>query len=67
MDLFKLTGDARINKRCATEGCGGQPAWRLEVDGFGLDYCQGCGEKIYAQEPVPGRPVPHHGSGPDNQ
>jgi hypothetical protein len=42
---FKLGGDARLH-RCATEGCGAQPIWRLEVDGTGSNYCSGCKEHI---------------------
>lgn len=38
---FRLQGDARLGE-CATEGCGGQPTWRLEIDGIGADYCSGC-------------------------
>lgn len=44
---FELRGDARLG-RCATEGCGGQPTWRLEAGGVGSDYCSGCREKIIA-------------------
>ena len=46
MPWFKLTGDERINQRCATEGCGGQPTSRLEADGVGSNYCSGCRTKI---------------------
>jgi hypothetical protein len=42
---FNLTGDARLG-RCATEGCGGQPTYRLESDGVGSNYCSGCKERI---------------------
>lgn len=42
---FKLTGDARLG-RCATEGCGGQPTWRMEADGIGSNYCSGCKDNI---------------------
>lgn len=42
---FDLHGDKRLG-RCATEDCGGQPAYRLEVDGTGSDYCSGCRAKI---------------------
>lgn len=38
---FELKGDKRLG-RCATEGCGGQPTWRLEKNGVGSDYCSGC-------------------------
>jgi len=34
---FRLPGDARIIGRCATEGCGGQPTWRLEANGVGYE------------------------------
>lgn len=44
---FALKGDARLG-RCATDGCGGQPAFRLEVGGIGSDYCSGCAESIRA-------------------
>lgn len=43
---FELKGDERITQRCATEGCGGQPTWRLEADGVGSNYCSGCKAKI---------------------
>lgn len=43
---FPLTGDARIMNYCATEGCPGQPAFRLEAEGIGSDYCSGCASKI---------------------
>lgn len=42
---FRLRGDKRLGK-CATENCGGQPAFRLEADGVGSDYCSGCRAKI---------------------
>jgi hypothetical protein len=42
---FDLTGDARLG-RCASEGCGGQPTFRLEADGVGSNYCSGCRERI---------------------
>jgi len=42
---FKLQGDRRLD-RCSTDGCGGQPTWRLESGGIGSDYCSGCKEKI---------------------
>lgn len=42
---FKLTGDARLG-RCASEGCGGQPTFRLEAGGIGSNYCSGCKESI---------------------
>lgn len=41
---FNLKGDARLG-RCATEGCGGQPTYRLEAWGIGSNYCSGCREK----------------------
>jgi hypothetical protein len=42
---FKLTGDKRLGA-CTSEGCGGQPTWRLESGGVGSDYCSGCKEVI---------------------
>ena len=42
---FGLKGDERL-KQCASEGCGGQPTWRLEAGGVGSDYCSGCKDKI---------------------
>lgn len=42
---FDLRGDARLG-RCATDGCGGQPAYRLEADGTGSNYCSGCRSQI---------------------
>lgn len=39
---FALSNDERLTKRCATEGCGSQPIWRLEADGIGANYCSGC-------------------------
>ena len=53
---FKLKGDERITQRCATEGCGGQPTWRLEAEGVGSFYCSGCQERmttIEVSEDVP--------------
>lgn len=46
---FELTGDQRITEICATEGCGGQPTWRLEAGGIGSNYCSGCKAKIEQQ------------------
>lgn len=46
---FPLKGDERITHRCASEGCGGQPTWRLEAEGVGSYYCDGCKEKIKSQ------------------
>jgi hypothetical protein len=50
---FELKGDERL-KRCATEGCGGQPTWRLEHGGTGSNYCSGCKERIgrFQSEPI---------------
>lgn len=45
---FELKGDERIKLRCATHGCGGQPTWRLEIDGIGSNYCTGCKVTIEA-------------------
>lgn len=42
---FELKNDERL-KRCATDGCGGQPSWRLEASGTGSNYCSGCKTKI---------------------
>jgi len=42
---FELKGDARL-KRCDTDGCVGQPTWRLEADGRGANYCPGCKNRI---------------------
>jgi hypothetical protein len=44
---FKLGGDSRLG-RCDSEGCGGQPTWRLEASGVGSNYCSGCQERIEA-------------------
>lgn len=45
MTWFRLRGDARLG-RCTSEGCGGQPMWRLEAGGVGSDYCSGCRQQI---------------------
>lgn len=45
---FELKGDERITQRCATDGCFGQPTWRLEHEGVGSNHCSGCREKITA-------------------
>lgn len=45
---FELGGDARLG-RCASDGCGGQPTWRLEARGTGSVYCSGCKAKLEAQ------------------
>jgi len=50
---FELSGDARFGS-CATEGCGGQPIWRLEADGVGSNYCSGCASRIRALSQDPG-------------
>ena len=42
---FRLTGDERLG-RCAADGCGGQPTWRLEAGGVGSNYCSGCKGQI---------------------
>jgi hypothetical protein len=42
---FDLKGDERLG-RCASEGCGGQPTFRLEASGVGSNYCSGCRAKI---------------------
>jgi len=44
---FELNGDERLG-RCATEGCGGQPIYRLEADGVGSNYCSWCQAQIRA-------------------
>lgn len=41
MPWFELKGDSRLG-RCDSEGCGGQPTWRLEANGVGSNYCSGC-------------------------
>jgi len=43
---FELKGDERITQRCATEGCAGQPIYRLEAEGVGSNYCSGCRARI---------------------
>lgn len=45
MTWFNLRGDSRLG-RCDTEGCGGQPTFRLEAGGVGSNYCSGCKAKI---------------------
>lgn len=45
MTWFPLHGDERLG-RCATEGCGQQPTFRLEADGFGSNYCSACTARI---------------------
>jgi hypothetical protein len=42
---FELKGDVRLTQ-CASEGCGGQPTWRLEAEGVGSNYCSGCKARI---------------------
>lgn len=42
---FPLTGDKRFGF-CTSDNCGGQPAWRMEADGIGSNYCSGCRAKI---------------------
>jgi hypothetical protein len=53
MPWFKLTGDARITQRCATENCGGQPTERFEGGGYGSNYCSGCRAQIERQSKLP--------------
>lgn len=48
MPWFPLKGDERITGRCASDGCSGQPTWRLEAGGIGSVYCSGCMETIEA-------------------
>lgn len=45
---FNLNGDSRLGE-CATNGCGGQPAYRLEVGGTGSNFCSGCRHVIEQQ------------------
>lgn len=52
MAWFELRGDARLG-RCASEGCGGQPTYRLESGGVGSDYCSGCKATIERLERAP--------------
>ncbi len=54
MSWFALSGDARLG-RCATENCEGTPAWRLEADGAGSNYCSGCADK-FRNRPAYGAP-----------
>lgn len=42
---FALKGDERLGQ-CVSDGCGGQPTWRMEAGGVGSNYCSGCKEKI---------------------
>lgn len=42
---FDLKGDQRLG-RCATEGCGGQPTFRLEAEGVGSNFCSGCRREV---------------------
>lgn len=49
---FKLFGDSRLGA-CATDGCGGQPTWRLEAGGVGSNYCSGCSARIRALSASP--------------
>jgi hypothetical protein len=48
---FELRGDARLG-RCATEGCGGQPTWRLEANGTGSNFCSGCKGQIMSWKSI---------------
>jgi hypothetical protein len=43
---FALEGDEQGS--CATEGCGGQPGYRLEAGGVGSNYCYRCYAKLTA-------------------
>lgn len=63
MAWLRLTGDERITRRCASEGCAGQPTWRLEEDGLGSDYCSGCRMRI--KYPTTGRSAGHEWFAPD--
>ncbi len=54
---FEIKGDARLG-RCATEGCGGQPTFRLEAAGIGSNYCSGCRENIDLEPWDPRRDCP---------
>lgn len=47
---FALTGDERLQTRCATENCPGAPTWRLEAEGVGSNYCSGCHARIIAMQ-----------------
>lgn len=49
---FELKGEERINQRCATEGCGGQPVYRLEAAGVASNYCSGCRDRIEGHAPA---------------
>ena len=53
---FELKGDKRFGK-CTSEGCYGQPTWRLEASGVGSDYCSGC-KAIIERGERPQRQVP---------
>lgn len=55
---LKLKGDERINQRCATEGCGGQPTERLEAMGTGSNFCSGCRENIERYAAIAARDKP---------
>lgn len=63
MPWFRLTGDERISRSCATAGCGGQPTWRLEADGAGSDYCSGC--RMLIKYPTTDRSNGHEWFHPD--
>ena len=48
MWIYLKPGERRVH--CATDGCEGQPLWRLEVDGIGSVFCSGCRDKIKNRE-----------------
>ncbi len=51
---FRLNGDERLNRRCDSDECYGQPTWRLEVGGIASNYCSGCKERIEQEKVLPG-------------
>lgn len=66
----KLTDTEQAKEHCATDECYGRPMHRFEHGGVGSVYCSECKaaiEAYCAQLQGPGRLVPPHGSGPDNQ
>lgn len=41
----EFKGDAELDL-CASDGCGGKPTSRFEINGIGSNYCYACRERI---------------------
>lgn len=46
MRWYDIPTEHRADRRCASDGCMGQPVARFEAWGIGSDYCADCAKQV---------------------